>query len=747
MMALISRAYALLSAWSLQAESSWYDLPEKPGLGCYGSGYNAWGVQTNQKYFAALTALTLAPLDEAAVTVDRAWALERALAALRFSLDSHVSGSLACTDGSAWGHTWISGLGIERMMHAVARIEPLLSEADRAGLRRVLVSEAEWLLTEYKRAGLNGVAGDRWNSSGKNQPESNLWNGAILWRAAVLYPDHPHAADWQERAHQFLVNAASVPADAENESILAGKPVRERFVGANFFPSYALDHHGYLNIGYMTICVSNAAMLHFDLRMKGLPRPETLDHHQADLWQALRRFIFSNGRLARIGGDSRVRYAYCQEYLLPALLYAADHLGDPQALDLLARQVELIETEAGWTGDGSFYGSRLAPLAQASLFYTTRLESDRAVALAQLIAYAPLLKQPLPAAASNDQTAAFEASVAGSWTEPEHAAALVRSPRRLASFAWRAYGLAQGMCQPPEEGHLTDWEYNLGGRVEFIHHLNPFHPKPPVERRLLDAHVTSFEGGFLTWGSLVEGAEIELAEGWRGTDMAVHQVVFAALPDDQTVLGLEYCRLNGARGLLRQVKGLHLNLANDLYNGFSRTVSTPAGEMALQSPPAQDQVFAMGSTWACIENKLGVIGLYGADELVVSRSAQRRGGTFQSLFVDEFCFPYLPGPLWVDAGAVVLDCGWAVLSGADAARTGQAAGEFQRLPAAGDAVRLVTYRGANRTQYLLAANFGPESFSGLPKTFSGRRLVDLSTGQPAADLHLSAGQARLYQVL
>jgi hypothetical protein len=98
-----------------------------------------------------------------------------------------------------------------------------LSEADQAALRRVLVSEADWLLTEFQRGGLHGVAADRWNSSGKNQPESNLWNGAILWRTAALYPDHPHAADWQERAHRFLLNAVGVPADASRSaSVLWG---------------------------------------------------------------------------------------------------------------------------------------------------------------------------------------------------------------------------------------------------------------------------------------------------------------------------------------------------------------------------------------------------------------------------------------------------------------------------------------------------------------------------------------------
>ena len=148
---------------------------------------------------------------------------------------------------------------------------------------------------------------DVWNSSGKNAPESNLWNGAILWRTAAMVPDHPAAAEWQERAHTFLVNSVSVAVDAADETMLAGKQVRQRYVGANFFPNYALDHHGYLNVGYMVICVSNAAMLHFDCKLAGLPRPETLDHHQADLWRLVRRLIFADGRLALVVPDQPAR--------------------------------------------------------------------------------------------------------------------------------------------------------------------------------------------------------------------------------------------------------------------------------------------------------------------------------------------------------------------------------------------------------------------------------------------------------
>ena len=490
--------YSILSDWAAHSEKYWYDIPGSPGLGCYGSGYNAWGVQTNQKYFCAVAALAVR--DDLPDLVSAQWAMERALSSLRFSLSSHCSGSGACTDGTQWGHTWISALGIERMMQAVYRIEPFLTDADNSAVRRVLASEADWLLLEYRKGQTTELAADLWDKTGRNQPESNIWNGAILWRAAVTLPEHPHAADWQEKAHQFLVNGVSVPSDALDNSFLAGKTIRERHVGANFFPNYALDHHGYLNVGYMVICASNAAMLHFDLKMKGLPRPETLDHHQADLWQLIRRLIFQNGRLVRIGGDTRVRYAYCQEYLLPALLYAADRFDEPFALLLAEQQLDLIQQETRWNQDGSFYSRRLANLLRASEYYYTRLESDRACALAQVCAYLPLLADSQRndeelAKRKENQTARlqqFERSVAGSWCDPDHGAVLHRSPTRLASFAWRANGFAQGMCQPPSDGHLTDWEGNLTAQIEFVHHPHPLHPFAPRQRELVEFRDKNF---------------------------------------------------------------------------------------------------------------------------------------------------------------------------------------------------------------------------------------------------------------
>jgi hypothetical protein len=767
----------LLRDWALNSERHWYSIPDRPGQGCYGAGYNAWGVQTNQKYMAALA--TLAVRGEGVVGLDRGWALDRAVAALRFSLASHVSGDAACTDGTQWGHTWISALGIERMMHGVYLLWPELTEADREGVRRMLVSECEWIMAGFHRGQVGGVVADVWNSSGKNAPESNLWNGAILWRTAMMLPDHPHAADWRERAHLFLVNSVSVAADAADETILAGKPVYERHVGANFFPNYALDHHGYLNVGYMVICVSNAAMLHFDCMLAGLPRPETLDHHQADLWRLIRRLIFSDGRLARIGGDSRVRYAYCQEYLLPSLLYAADRLGDAHALGLADAQLALIEQEAAFSGDGSFFGKRLAPMAAHSPYYTTRLESDRACALSQWVVYRslshcerPLRSNPLAmeeiASAQTTglaMTMGFEATVAGLWHEPEHGAALHRSPTRLASFAWRAFGLAQGMCLPPDDGHLAEWESNLVGVVEFAADPHPAHPKPPPGRRLIGYRTSPFDGGFVTCGALIEGAEVELAEGWTGRDLATHHIAFAALPDARTVVGLELVRLGKARALVRSVKGLHLNIPNDLYNGFTRTLMTAAGTKSFVgarpcacpqgdrkgAPLPQDGVIGLGSRWACVDGKLGVIGIFGAEALAVSRSAMRRGGAYRSLYVDELCWPGGETPRWADAGATLFDVGWAVLSGADSAATQAFAAHARGLDAGSPLLRGAVVMGADGRTYCVVANFSSEPTI-VPANIMlgpGAAVVDLATGERAGggEFELAPGQARVLRVV
>ena len=134
----------LLLRWLEHARMHLYTLPDHPDLTCYGTGYNTWGVQTNQKALSAYGVLATDPhADFSAAGTTREEVLDTALAMLRFSLRSHLTGDVRCTDGEQWGHTWISVLGIERMMHAVDALQPHMTQADTDLLHRVLVSEAD----------------------------------------------------------------------------------------------------------------------------------------------------------------------------------------------------------------------------------------------------------------------------------------------------------------------------------------------------------------------------------------------------------------------------------------------------------------------------------------------------------------------------------------------------------------------------------------------------------------------------
>ncbi|NLX59417.1 MAG: hypothetical protein GXY74_10065 [Phycisphaerae bacterium] len=740
------RHLELLLPWPRFAERFWYPIPGRGDLGCFGSGFNHWGVQTNQKYLAAMAVLAMDDAaDERAAGMSREQMLDRALSALRYELATHASGLLRRTDNSQWGHTWISGLGIERMMHAVDALDGRLGDEDRDALRRVLTSEADWLLRHYD------VTGDPWAESGKNHPESNYWNGAILLRAAMMYADHADRHAWTEKGYRFLLNAINVPADAEDRRLVAGTPLAEWQVGANFFPHFALDHHSYLNVGYMVICLSNVAMLHYGYALRGIEAPEAVYHHARDLWQLVRRLVFGDGRLARIGGDSRQRYCYCQDYLLPVLVFAADVWHDDVAGHLEAGQLDLIAREQAANSDGSFLSRRLGHIEAMSPYYYTRLEADKAVCLSMAALWRRLRGMaPATRAASPEK---IEASLAGGWEEPLHGAMMHRSPTRLASWSWRACELPQGLCLPPDDGTLAEWSECLAGRVSPLGEQR--HPIDGRSRhRLVRTMQRSFDGGFVTCGTTTDGADVVMMEGYRATDLVEHHIAFAALPDGHTALRIELARNGPQRTYLADVRGLKLNLQNDLMNGGRRRVHTARGSHELtMTLDGAERTEALGSLWANIEDRIGVVAGYGSDGLAVYRPGRRTAGYTGSLYFDELCTVVRLGTFDVPAGAPLLDNGCAIIASVDAATTRSYADSGGLARAACDEAdaRALVAAGQDGGRYLLVANFAAHEAAVTVSSLGGdvASATDLADGATvntdgaSLKVTLGAGEARL----
>lgn len=684
-----------LGKWIKASERFLYTPIERPDLECYGTGYDNWGVQTNQKAFASFAVLAGCPSNELGkLRISHEYLLEHSLKLLRFSMETHIVGSFKCTDGKKWGNTWISALGIERMMHGVEAIEGHLNAADKELLKNVLVSESEWLLNNYD------IVASPIHESSKNKPESNLWNGALLHRTGMLYPDTPHAEEYKEKGIRFLVNSISIPSDENSDVLVDGKAVKERFVGANFFESYALNHHGYLNVGYMVICLSNIAMLHFSYKRKNMKPPEALYHHAWDLWKLIKTCTFPDGRLLRIGGDTRVRYCYCQDYAIPMWLFINEHYGDADCLEFEKQWFKTAASEMHTNKDGSFLHGRLTYLEKISPLYYTRLESDRAVSFSMALKWRDICN------IKDSRKNPNNAPVFEQWYDEYHGACLLRSPKRIASWTWMgAITPLGGLCLPPDKSDMAEWYDNLLGRIAGTGEKN---------FSVVTSHKEHmFKGGFLTYGVSKMLSEMQIAEGETPKEAdAIQKSVFAALPDDTTVVGMHYAKTIN-RTFLRSVKGLTLMMPNDIFNKKSRTYYTESETLKLKGLSPKKEDLKTNSRWINIDDCLSVIGIYGADGMHICRPGERQIGLRHKpfaggmLYADEICYPCINQTRSYDAGQIIMDIAFLVQSGVSARETAASANSHypisdKRYPD----LRAIMITGADKQSYLLVANFG-----------------------------------------
>lgn len=591
-----------LEPFARAAQDQLYEDPSS-GLLCYGSGgSDHWSVQSNLKALAALAVLAAdKDFQPARAQVARDQLLDQARDCLRFALHTHHSGEGTCTDGKSWGHSWISALGLERVFHGIEALRPHLEDDDHAAIARLVASEADWLLTSYDVKA--GQVED-------NKPESNLWNGILLHRAAILAPDHEHAEVWKEEGTRFLLNGISHPDDATSETMVAGKAVKDWHVGANFFPTWGLNHHHYLNVGYMVICLSQVAMMHFWCKARGIPPPAGLDHHAADLWRVVRHFCMDDGRLARIGGDTRVRYNYCQDYVIPMWLWAQDTQQATETVAMERGWLAQIRREMAANSDATFCGDRLAGLAAAGPVYWLRLETDRAASLSMGLWWRR--QHGLPGAEVSAEPDAAD------WACPYHGAALSRGKRRLASWAWRGAEGPLGLCVPTDASDLMEWRENLTIHLRGCgrHHRS----------EILRHHSRSFTGGFVSGGRIAHRSEGHVAEGMGPTPLGQVDLAAIALPDDATMVVFQRHRTPAARTWLTRFQAVNLMIPNDLWNGHRRIYRWDGGDRECVGLGGTAEHILTHARWITCDNRIGLALIAGEGSLSLSRPGTRQIG-------------------------------------------------------------------------------------------------------------------------
>lgn len=684
----------LLERWVHSTRRHLRPHPGDAGLLSYGPGVHGhWSMQTHTTAFAAFAELAANPqtdVSRAGMSRDELW--DTAFRMLRFTLQGHVSGSGDCVDGERWGHSWISNLCLERMMHAVEEMDVYLTEEDADGLRRMQLSECDWLLDRY-----DVVAGPK---PPENRPESNMWNGSMLWRTALMYPEAPRAAEYRERGTSFLLNAMSYPEDATSERMFAGRPLREWHVGANFQSTGACCHHGYMNVGYIDVTLSNLAMLHFSGRYGNWSLPEALYLHLEDVWKLSKSCMFPDGRLFRIGGDTRVRYCYCQDYALAGWLLARDRLGDVEAQAFEDGWLRHVAREQETNADGSFMGHRLRRLEEQSPLYYCRLEGDKAVSLSMAACWRRRFGEFKGRPEAKERRETLEL-----WSDPFHGSLLSQGARRKSCWTWMAAEKPMGICVPAGRSDMAEWRYNLSGRivgtgqrmVPCVH---------PVEQE-------TFDGGFMTSGWVEMRNMAPLAEGESEDMVSRTYLACAALPDDGTMVILQRARsLN--RFYFQTLKGLFLNVPNDVFNGdFRRLERANSVQEWLRTRPGQRDVLTCGD-WLTLDGELSVESLNGAPlQLNRPRTApvnihshgDHIGGW---LYVDEICQGacYEGAAQCRERGELLFEASAAVRAGCDAAGVARLSAARPEVEVTGDRTAVVSgaVRGMDGKGYVLVLN-------------------------------------------
>lgn len=682
----------LLNDWTIFAQRWLYHLPQDKNLICYGTGsHGHWALQAHDTAFTGFAALSAIP--DTRLSSDELTAT--ALSMFRYTFQSHHAGNGAAADGKTWGNSWISTLGLERMMHGIKAIQPALTPEDLELMQRVLTSEADWLLDSHPvTAGLTQ----------NNHPESNMWNGTFLQRVARLYPDTRRTADYLEKGLSFLINAASIPEDAGSNAMMDGKPLKDRHLGPNFTSTYGCNHHGYMNVGYMVITLSNLAMFHFACKDMGWTPPESLYLHAREIWQVVKTCTFPDGRLWRIGGDSRVRYCYCQDYAIPVWLFARDYLGDTDTSAFENNWIKQVATEAAVNGNGSFLGRRLQRLESTAPLYYTRLEGDRVCSLSMALTWGPQA-DAAPAGSEPVNTLA-------AWHDDLHGASLVNEQKRRASWCWRASELPQGMCLPPDASDMAEWRYGLSGHIQGIGIINSRHIRHNSD--------TLFDGGFATCGQIAINTDVFIGEGETSEDIALIDLAFAALPDGQTVVGFQHAHLLH-RTVIRECKGLYLLIPNDCYNRNTRRYNSASGTLTLQSQPVKGRLIGTNGNWLAIDDKIGVLGIYGGTQILLNRPDEPQviihQGKHQShttdagglLYADEICFGACSDDSEFREPGTLFDIGYAVRSSITAEETEAWSNtESQRLLPLDNQplIRAARISGADKKEYIVASNFG-----------------------------------------
>jgi hypothetical protein len=541
----------------------WKTSAFDPAAGYWGDGVSDGNEGIRAVGEMVFTCGTLLKFSDAFNASERKECLRKATAAIRYATATHVTGTQKCADGKRWGNSWQSAMWTGTLGFGGWLMWDELDGNLRKDVERVLASESDRFLS-------GKPPGNRWNDT---KAEENGWNLICISLAANMFPDHPHAAAWNKKAIEYMMNTLSVSPDRQDTNIVDGLPVKDWNSVENLHPDFTLENHGFFHPAYVA-CSSyflTQSAMHFTYGKHAIP--QAASHHLMDTWRMLQTLILPCGESAYPQGMDWELHGLAFVNLFGSL---ATWQRDP----LAARMEKLaLQYMRAWQkmcdGDLAVPGSRLGFTRHAIC------AEQAAYGLLAHKLFGPAVKELSPQEAVTQ--------VCG--VQPHESIGLIthRTAEKFFAISWK--NKIMGMLIPIGAGHDANPFFTVPIPNGFVGSFQLTGAGDP-KLKILEHHWKETTNGFETTATLQTGNTLKQTVKITslGQKVVVYEDHVVALSD--VSISKEF--------------GVPLGIENDRIIGGRRTISYENGkaEFEWQNPkPAT----AIPGSWANVDGRLGIV--------------------------------------------------------------------------------------------------------------------------------------------
>jgi len=549
------------------------DIPNAGYYRCPPDLNPGWLKWNNCSMSLALAILLTEVPDQQIQGIPRERLLAQAIAVIRLLAACHVTGEYRVdfphTKNGKWGNNWDSAWTVGGPGNAAWYLWEHLDKETREWVTRMALYEANRQLK-------NPVPAREWSDT---HADPDAWNTHALALAINMLPDHEHQSAWRQKLSELIVNTFATPQDAQNQTVIDDRPVREWVNGANFHRDYTLENHGFFHPFYHQAAHGQVAMSAVCFLRSQQPLPDAYRFAWRNSWRTLALFTDGTGEFLMPQG---------QDWPLhnvggwPGWVFFS-HQGCRGARAAESVSVQYLKARQAFFGDGRLRSPAIS--ISAYEFAST-----------DWLGRAYLLHKYLGEAGTIEPTQSdFVKEISRAEYFPYCQFLVNRTPQMFSSFSWRYQ--CMGVVEPerslyPHSPWLT-WPATNGLRGSYA-----------VKGKKSSWKVVSHREELLGPDQISTTGHLRLCEG------ALHQYLSFTSLAPNIVVYLD--RVVAAEPItLRSHRGVPLGIENSEFNGHQRTLFSKHGSRVVTGYGSTGRIPIDGS-WVNVDDRLGLILMAGA---------------------------------------------------------------------------------------------------------------------------------------